>query len=305
MKKTLRTLLFSLLASASLCACGGDSKEIPSPPPTPKPEVKQTEIKLASIITQQSRGTDLNQQATLIANGQQVGVTVTGAKTPHNNVAWKVGTSGALANTGSTLYYGTGEATIKAYHPYNSAWSNQTVTFSVAKDQSTNAGYLNSDLLWATATSNETTEAVMLNFAHKLAKINITLTSSDFSDLSNATISICGTNLNIGFNPSNGALTDATASVDNIKAGVTTANAYTAAAIIVPQSINASTELVKVAYGGRMYAYQLPAAKKIESGKSYSYTLDIKEKLVELTLVTSKITNWQNENLTGSLEEAE
>ena len=111
--------------------------------------------------------------------------------------------------------------------------------------------------------------------------------------------------LGIGFNPSNGALTDATASVDNIKAGVTTANAYTAAAIIVPQSINASTELVKVAYGGRMYAYQLPAAKKFESGKSYSYTLDIKEKLVELTLVTSKITNCQNENLTGSLEEAE
>ena len=123
--------------------------------------------------------------------------------------------------------------------------------------------------------------------------------------MSNATISICGTNLNTGFNPSNGDLTDAIASVANIKAGVTTANAYTAAAIIVPQSINASTELVKVAYGGRMYAYQLPAAKKFEAGKSYSYTLDIKEKLVELTLVTSKITNWQNENLTGSLEEAE
>ena len=312
MKKTLRTLLFALLASATFCACGGGSEEVPSLPPTPtppapapKPEVKQTEVKLASIITPPSRGTNLNQQSTQIAANQQVGVTVTGAKTAHNNVAWKVGANGAMTNTGSTLYYGTGQATIKAYHPYNQEWSGQSATFSVAKDQSTDAGYLGSDLLWATATSAETTEAVVLNFTHKLAKINVTLTSSDFSDLSGATISICGTNLNTGFNPQTGALAAATANKANIKAGVTTANAYTAAAIIVPQTVGAATELVKVTYGGKTYAYPLPAAKTFESGKSYSYTLDIKEKLVVLTLVASKITNWQNENLTGSLEEVD
>ncbi len=312
MKKTIRTLLFALLANATFCACGGGSEEVPSLPPTPtppapapKPEVKQTEVKLASIITPPSRGTNLNQQSTQIAANQQVGVTVTGAKTAHNNVAWKVGVNGALTNTGSTLYYDTGQATIKAYHPYNQAWSGQWATFSVAKDQSTDAGYLSSDLLWATATSAETTEAVVLNFAHKLAQINVTLTSSDFSDLSGATISICGTNLNTDFNPQTGALAAATASKGNIKAGITTASAYTASAIIVPQTVGAATELAKVTYDGKTYAYPLPAVKTFESGKSYNYTLDIKENLVVLTLIASKITNWQNENLTGSLEEAD
>ena len=293
--KMIGLALMATLTGVSFSTCTSETEEVLG---------QDTEIRLTSEITP-SRVTSLNYQSTQIVANQQVGVTITGAKTTHNNVAWTAGADGALTNTGSTLYYGTGTATITAYHPHNSAWTGTSHTFSVSTDQSIEANYRNSDLLWATASSGKTANAVALTFTHKLAKINVTLQSTDITNLSGATISICGTNLNTGFNPQTGALAAATASKGNIKAGITTASAYTASAIIVPQTVGAATELVKVTYDGKTYAYPLPAVKTFESGKSYNYTLDIKENLVVLTLVASKITNWQNENLTGSLEEAD
>ena len=137
---------------------------------------QQSEIKLTSEI-EPSRVTSLNFQSTQIVEGQQIGVTIQGAKSEHNNIAWTAGANGVLTNTGSAIYYGSGDAIITAYHPYNSSWDETVQEFSVSTDQSTDAEYLASDLLWATATSSKTETAVPLVFKHKLAKINVTLTS--------------------------------------------------------------------------------------------------------------------------------
>ena len=277
-------LLGLAVAIATFSACTNDTEEVLG---------QDTEIRLTSEITP-SRVTSLDYQSTQIVANQQVGITITGAKADHKNVAWTAGADGALTNTGNAIYYGTGTATITAYHPHNSAWTGTSHTFSVSTDQSIEANYRNSDLLWATASSGKTANAVALTFTHKLAKINVTLVpEEEGTNLSGATISICGTNIATNFNPSTGALSAATANVQEIKAGITTTTDKTASAIIVPQTIAASTPFIKVTLGEKIFYHKLSAEKTFASGKSYSYTLTVKEKKVEVD-TEGDIDNWEN-----------
>ena len=292
--KMIGLALMATLTGVSFSTCTSETEEVLG---------QDTEIRLTSEITP-SRVTSLNYQSTQIVANQQVGVTITGAKTTHNNVAWTAGADGALTNTGSALYYGTGTATITAYHPHNSAWTGTSHTFSVSTDQSIEANYRNSDLLWATASSGKTANAVALTFTHKLAKINVTLQSTDITNLSGATISICGTNIATNFNPSTGALSAATTNVQEIKAGVTTAAAKTASAIIVPQKVAAGTPFIKITLGEKVFYHKLSAEKTFASGKSYSYTLNVKENSVEIT-ATENITDWGQGDAEPNIGDAE
>ncbi|MBE6301144.1 MAG: hypothetical protein E7085_04715 [Parabacteroides distasonis] len=260
------------------------------------------EIRLTSSINPVTRATNQNLQATQIVTGQQVGVTITGAKSEHNNVAWTAGESGALTNTGNPIYYGDSETTITAYHPFNDAWDENTAyTFSVSTDQSTDENYLNSDLLWATVNASRSVNPVSLTFTHKLAKINVTLTSTDITDLSGATISICGTNIATNFNPSTGELSSATSNVTEIKASVTTDTEKTASAIVIPQTIASGTQFIKVVLNNKIYYYTLNVDKELVSGKSYSYTLNVKNSVLINT--SENITDWTNEDIDGDAEE--
>ena len=136
--------LVATMMGASFSACSNEAEEVLA---------QESEIKLTSEITP-SRVTSLDYQSEQIVKGQQVGVTIAGAKSEHKNVAWTVGTDGALTNTDDAVYYsGNNTATITAYHPYNSAWTGTSHVFSVNTDQNDETNYRNSDLLWATASS--------------------------------------------------------------------------------------------------------------------------------------------------------
>ena len=294
MKKT-KLFGWAFLASMmSLSACSNDAEEVLA---------QESEIKLTSEITP-SRVTSLDYQSTQIVSGQQVGVTITDAKTKHENVAWNVGADGVLTNTGDDIYYGNETATITAYHPYNSAWTGTSHTFSVKTDQSVDANYLKSDLLWATASSSKTENAVPLTFSHKLAKVNVTLVPEyEGTDLSDATISICNTRITTTFSPTNGDISAESGVAQEIKAGVTTASAYTASAIVVPQTVAAGTKFIKVVIGDKTFYYTLDDKKELKSGYSHNYTLTVKEKALEIATQSDKITNWEDEDNIGDAVE--
>lgn len=300
MKKTKLFGLALVATMANFTACNNDTEEAIA---------QESEIRLTSEITP-SRVTNPELQSTQIVSGRQVGITITGAKTEHNNVSWTVAADGSLTNNGDAIYYGNGTATVTAYHPFNDNWDESiTYVFSVSTDQSKDANYLISDLLWASNTGTKADETVKLNFTHKLAKINVSLTSEDMTDLSNATISICGTNLDTQFNPSTGELsTSTTTNIAEIKSGVTTTNAYTASAIIIPQEVANGTKFIKVVHSGKTFYYTLTNNKTFESGKAYNYSLKVKEKEVELALLSNNITNWEtneNNNTEGDAEEVD
>lgn len=291
-----KILLLTAIISLALASCQSEDSI----------EQNQSEIQLTSVINPMSRATSLTQQSTQIASGQEVGVIINGAKEAHTNVKWTVGEDGALTNTSTPIYWSNTEATIYAYHPYNSSWSgtDKLESFSVNTDQSTDAGYLNSDLLWATKTGTKTSNPVELSFVHKLSKINVTLTSTDIADLSGATISICGTKTSTSFNPITGELS-AASNIANIKAGVTTTEAYTASAIIIPQTVANGTQLIKVTHNNKNFYYKLSTDKEFKAGHSYSYTLKVKEKLVEVEVESDNITDWTDEDINGDADEVD
>jgi hypothetical protein len=144
--------------------------------------------------------------------------------------------------------------------------------------------------------------AVPLIFTHKLAKVNITLSSDDIEDLSGATVSICGTNVATRFNPSSGVLSAATANVADIVAGVTTAS-HTVSAIVVPQTVAGGTKFIKIEHGDKTFHYTLPSDKELKSGYSHNYTLAVSENKTEIVLCSDNITNWINDNNSGNAVE--
>ena len=291
MKKS-KMLGWALIALTVITSCSNDSEEFPE---------RKSAIKLTSEISP-TRVTSLDYQSTQIVEGQQVGVTINGARDEHKNVAWSVGGNGSLINTGAPVYWADGNITITAYHPYNPAWSGTSHDFAVSTDQSDEESYRNSDLLWAQTSSSVTDDAVPLMFSHKLAKINVTLRSDDISDLSGATVSICGTGIGTRFNLSTGAAPTATGNTADIIAGTTTSS-YTAAAIVVPQTVAGGTKFIKVELDGRTFHYTLPSDKTLKSGYAHNYTLRINENKTEIELEYDNISDWEDENITGDAEE--
>ena len=283
----------AVMALTSITSCCNDSEDFQKP---------SDEIRLTSEIAP-TRVVSPDYQSTRIVEGQQVGVTITGAKSGHRNVAWYVGEGGVLSNTGEPVYWAKGDVTITAYHPYNQTWSGTSHGFTVSTDQSSEENYRNSDLLWATATSSVTDGAVPLVFSHMLAKINVTLRSEDIEDLSGATISICGTGTATTFNPEDGTLSGAASNVTDIKAAVTTATAYTASAIVVPQTVASGTKFIKVELDGRNFYYTLSASKELKAGYSHNYTLTVSEEKKCIYLGHENITDWKDDENSGYAQE--
>ena len=289
MKKS-KLLGWALMALASLSACTDNAGDVLA---------GENEIRLTSEITP-SRVTSLDYQSTQIVPGQEVGITITGAKAAHKNVAWRVGEDGELTNTGDPVFWANEDVIITAYHPYNSAWTGTSHEFSVSTDQSDHANYRNSDLLWAMTTSSMTKTAIPLVFEHKLAKVNVTLRSEDIDDLSGAVVSICGTNVATSFNPTTGSLSATSTDVQEIKAGETTSSAYTASAIVVPQTVTNGTKFIKIVLGDKTFYYTLSTDKELRAGYSHNYTLTIKD--MEVTAESDKITDWEDDDNEGNAE---
>jgi len=270
---------------ASFSACSNGAEELLA---------QESEIKLTNEINP-SRVANQDLQSTQIVEGQEVGVTINGAKSEHVNINWEAQEDGTLLNLGNMLYWGDSKATVKGYHPYNSTWKgiDQMESFSVAVDQTENSGYLQSDLLWAEAEGTNKNEAIKLSFTHKLAKINITFTSSDISDFKDAIVYICGTNIATLFNPITGDLEEVeTPSILDIKAGK---DAASASAIIVPQTVDKGTVFIELLHNSKIYQYTLPAEKEFTSGNSYNYTLNV-QTTSELLLKSENIVKWNEQD---------
>lgn len=259
---------------------------------------QESEIQLTSEITD-SRVVSQNLQSTQIVTGQQVGVFIDGAKSTHNNVKWVAGANGVLT-TATPAYWGNGNVTITAYHPYNASCDGSPYTFSIKTDQSSDANYLNSDLLWATTTAAKTNNPVSLTFGHVLSKITVSLTSDNIADLSGATVSICGTKTSGLFNPMSSDLSNLSSEAE-IVAGVTASNAYTASAIILPQQVNSGTKFVKVSHNNKTYHYALSENKNFQRGNSYNFNLKVTA--AGLVALSSSITDWNCETISGEMVE--
>lgn len=262
-----------------------------------------------------------------IANGVQVGVfvnetssTTSFVENGTNNYFTANGTGGlTIGNADNKIYYPkTSNVDIYAYAPYQSGWTitnlNANQDFTVQADQSSDDNYKASDLIWATPKTNQASSesALALAFAHKLSKININIVNNRTGlSLKGATVSILNTVRTATINPSTGttavkdgesasAITVATYGTDS-EPTATAQSPATASAIIVPQTLTAGTKFIKIVTNATynttdgsttLYAKLGTGGKTFESGNVYKYTVTIKENSVELSLGSTTLSGW-------------
>ena len=281
----------------------------------------RTPITLTSSVATRSVSQTL--QDDQIAKGVKVGVfaqsNATAIENGDNNM---LTADGAGAFTGTTMYFPEeGDVSIYAYAPYNSAWTGQLNSnneFTVPADQSTDEGYLAADLILGTPSTGNpvqsTTDAIQLDFKHKLTKLNLGFNVGQSGiDLKGATVKVMNvvgtTTVNVGA----GTTGNAQGNLMEITAAKFAADAttFTASAIFVPQTVLGGTDFVLIETAdGKQYKAALNKDVTFAEGKKYTYTAQFNgggdvPVTVELKL-GSVLDKWSdgNDDLTGEPEEA-
>lgn len=276
----------------------------------------------SGIIT---RSIDQNLQQTQINEGVKVGVFVVNNSSDnsllYDNTAITADGSGGF--TGNTMTYPTDEEAtvgIYAYAPYNSSWSaslNADNQFTVAADQSENAGYLASDLLRGVPEGensfNSASGSVALKFKHMLSKLNINFDMGETGiDLKGATVRVTNTLPTTTLNVYAGTMGNAQGTTQPVVAAkfADDATTFTASAVVVPQTVLGNETLVQVQLAdGTTYDAELNSDVTFESGKKYSYTVKFDGSGADEPAVTLELTgvidDWEdgNQDLTGDVGE--
>ncbi len=182
---------------------------------------------------------------------------------------------------------------VRAYYP--SSVTEGTTSFTVEADQSSDANYRASDLMFASAniTKAYPTSTGVLTFAHKMAKIKVTTTTRVSSI---KTIKLKGILPTVPFNASDGTLGTASGSATDIT--MYSHSGQTAdincVALIPPQSKAADATLIEVTsalHSSTPLTYKLPNAITFQSGLQYIFDVDLHE---EQLVVTYTVAAWSS-----------
>lgn len=299
MKKNilLKGLMATVAMTAAFTSCSNNELD----------EARNAQADRLTLTSQvrMTRTTNQNLQATQIAKDVKVGAYITqnsAATSTGNNVELTADGNGNLSG-GNMTWPTSGNVDIYAYAPYNSTASlSNAYEFTVQADQSSDANYLASDLLYANATNQaKTTDGnVALTFAHKLTKLNINIENKNSEvDLKGATVSITGTLPSTTLTLTSGALAAASGNATTIKAATFAEDAETfkSSAIIVPQTISSGSKFALISTGSQTFTAKLGSEVTFASGKSYTYNITINgngEVESTLTLNNAQITDWDS-----------
>ena len=198
-------------------------------------------------------------------------------------------------------------ADIHAYYP--SSHTQNATTFSVQTDQTGDANYKASDLMYATTSVTKTAAATVtgsLTFSHRMAKVIVTATADTGKGVSAVTkVRIIGgyrtatiaTPLSCTMKTDDGFSNQlSTSSAITLYDNSTGAASVSCAGLIPPQTIASGTAFLEVTVktaGGLAgtATYSLPAAKIFASGNAYTCTLSVNLSSIG---TTTDITNWGN-----------
>ena len=254
----------------------------------------------------QSRSANVGLQSVQIVKDVKAGAFVTsGSQTITGNAELTADGNGGLeGNVGN--YPETGTVSVYAYAPYNGGWTlDGDNSFSIAEDQSTDEGYLASDLLWGVPLGDNSfgnqDDAIFLNFKHLLSKVNVRVDKGTSNiGLADASISIVGVKNTVSFNVMSGEIGDASGEEGGVK--IVTSEAgntnFKGSAIVVPQQVNAGQFFRITTADGQIVNASLPLSVDFESGKAYTYTIRLVgsgDKVVATVVTDYSISDWNDD----------
>ena len=292
MKRNIAYLLtLGILIATS---CSNDVEELDT--------ATDTAIVLTATIENETRAAEGLQES--FTAGDEVGVYIAKEKDGTTaylaeNKLFKVKSNGKLEASDGTRYIypdASYETRIYAYKPYSGNGVVNNV-FSVAVDQTTEANYIASDVLWGEPKNgNPVTResAIDLEFEHRCAKLVVNLTVADGLNLKGGTL--CTSEVVTGMKLSDIASGTFLATTDKGEitfGNLTDAATQTHVAVLVPQNVPTGTELVRITLAdasARPLAMRLPSQLSLEAGKKC--VLNVTARRSGLELDNTKITPW-------------
>ena len=181
-------------------------------------------------------------------------------------------------------------STVQAY-AYYPATAGASATFSVADNQTSDAAYKSSDLMYAAnrTITKGSSEGTSLQMAHKMVQLCITASAASGSDLSIYKVKV-NAKKSVTFTPADGT---ATATGDNGDV-IALTQAGTGYVLIPPQLINNVTIKIETDATGTPSStatFEFTSDNYFEAGYSYSMNLTVDADLIGITTTTA-ITDW-------------
>ena len=207
---------------------------------------------------------------------------------------------------------------IYGYYPYGVPESVEAYSFEVQKDQSTEAangqlgGYEASDFLWGKAGNiAPTSSRIPVKFQHRMAGVLVTLIegtgfdTGEFAGLDKAVL-VTNTVRTATIDLSTGEVTP----VGDVPSTGTVPYARNGEfrAVVVPQSVAASTPLFSITVGGMPYVFRKNEEFTYNSGKLHKFTIEVSKKSqsgLEFKLIGESITAWEADNISHDGEARE
>ena len=196
------------------------------------------------------------------------------------------------------------------YYPYSTPTSVEAYPFEVAKDQSTDAangllgGYEASDFLWGkTVDVAPTTQRINIKFQHRMAGALVSLSEGtgfaegEFAQLEKAVL-VTNTIRKATIDLATGEITPSgdvptTGIVPYKKGGEFRA-------VVVPQTVAASTPLFSITVDGTPYVFRKTEPFAYTGRKLHKFTIEISKKSesgLEFKLLGESITAWETDNI--------
>ena len=286
--------LFILAAVAmTMVACNNDENSY-SPAPSDGLIHLTASVKTSDGTTRASAAGELQNAAFVAGKTIFVEAYETGEATAYASGTYTTGDAGAL--TGELHYPANNHAIdLCAYYPGDI--SSSSTAFSVQTDQSADAGYQASDLMYATKLTNKGSNATHnLVFNHALTKVVVNIVAGEGVTSENITgtpgvtaVKLNNTKPDAQLAIANGVITASQASSGSAADINITGTGASNVGIIVPQQVAAGA-FITVTYNSIDYVYSLPEAKTFEGGKVYTYTLTLGAKAI--TLTATSINEW-------------
>ena len=222
---------------------------------------------------------DLNQGS--FASGESVKVRVSNTgENSWTDYTFTTGENGTMTPAGSTPYYPAGDQNIDiaAYYPATAGTS-----FTVASDQTSDASYKASDLMFALVKNQaKTSDAVNLAFSHKMAKLCVNITAGE------GVTSISGVSI-LNVKPT-ASLDQATGEVGVASGDATTITMSNNGAALIPaQTIDGDLLSIVTDRGTATYSV---SNKNIVVGNQYTLNITVNLRAVG---ATTEITGWTSE----------
>ena len=298
---------FLLVAAAALtlAACGNDENLNDGPVPIRLSSSLEVQTRAATDI--QGNAFDANEKVDVFIM-EDVPTGQTATTVYDQPLVYTTGGNGAMNPTGGQPYFPTSGngVNIYAYYPVDVAYyieDTETIEFTVKPDQSTEANYKASDLMFAKAANpvSRTANAVPLTFTHLLSKVTIILEAGaglEEADLIDAKVELLDVKPKITLTTISGSISAAEGEPTNITVFTAAEGALSGSAIIVPQELPARFVRVTLDDGGVLVGTLSGNSRPdLKSGNAYIYTITVN--LTGLNITVS-IKQWTDNEGSGS-----